>query len=398
MPAQRYEYRTVKLSLLSIVAAAGCLAGFGVTDVAQARPLPKQRLGTVTEAARLPHKLWIPGTVSRAFRLTYVTKNARGEKALSTGELFVPKGRAPRGGWPVVSWAHGTSGIGDRCAPSVRGPALPRRDFPVLRNWMKQGYAIVASDYVGLGTPGVHAYLHGRSEAHSIVDMVKAGRAYARTHLRRWNRLARKWVVVGQSQGAGASIYTARYATKFGGRRLDYRGAVGTGTPAHVEEIANSVGPSFPPVSAALTEYAAYILTGVSYVYPELGADDALTPLGRLALRLAEYRCAIPFERDLEGVNLGDFFTRRLATLPNWRAKIERYLKMPEKGFDKPFFMAHGLQDVDVPYALTAPYIATLKANHQPVTVKLYNNDHSGTLIASQKAAHQFVRRLFRGR
>jgi len=107
---------------------------------------------------------------------------------------------------------------------------------------------------------------------------------------------------------------------------------------------------------------------------------------------------AQPFERDLEGVNLGDFFTRPLATLPNWRAKIERYLKMPEKGFDKPFFMAHGLQDVDVPYALTAPYIATLKANHQPVTVKLYNNDHSGTLIASQKAAHQFVRRLFRGR
>jgi pimeloyl-ACP methyl ester carboxylesterase len=263
---------------------------------------------------------------------------------------------------------------------------------------MRQGYAIVASDYVGLGTRGLHAYLHGRSEAHSIVDMVKAGRAYARAHLRRRNRLARKWVVVGQSQGAGASIYTARYATSFGGRRLDYRGAVGTGTPAHVEELAHGIGPSFPRVSAALTEYGAYILTGVGYVYPELGLDSALTPLGRLALGLAEFRCANRFERDLEGVNLGDFFTRPLATLPNWTAKIDRYLKMPEKGFDKPFFMAHGRKDVDVPYALTAPYIATLKANRQPVTVKIYDQDHSGTLIVSQKAAHQFVRRLFRGR
>jgi hypothetical protein len=60
--------------------------------------------------------------------------------------------------------------------------------------------------------------------------------------------------------------------------------------------------------------------------------------------------------------------------------------------------MAHGLKDMDVPYGLTAPYIAKLKANRQPVTVKLYDADHSGTLIASQKPAHRFVRRLFRGR
>ena len=75
--------------------------------------------------------------------------------ALSTGTLFLPKGRAPRGGWPVISWAHGTSGLGDRCAPSVVGPALPQRDRPYLANWMRQGYAIVASDYAGLGTPGL---------------------------------------------------------------------------------------------------------------------------------------------------------------------------------------------------------------------------------------------------
>ena len=165
-----------------------------------------------------------------------MTTNARGKRALSTGTLFLPKGRAPRGGWPVLSWAHGTSGLGDRCAPSVVGPALPRRDRPYLANWMREGYAIVASDYAGLGTPGLTAYLNGRSEAHNIVDIVKAGRAYAR-RLSPRSRLARKWVVVGQSQGAGAAIYTARYATRFGGRALDYRGAVGTGTPAYIENV-----------------------------------------------------------------------------------------------------------------------------------------------------------------
>ena len=387
------------MSLLRVGAVAGCLAAFAGAGVAQARPpLSKQPLGTVTAAKPLPRKLWIPETVSKAFRLTYVTRNAKGKKALSTGELFVPRGRAPEGGWPVISWAHGTSGIGDSCAPSVRGPALPHRDFPVLRNWMKQGYAIVASDYVGLGTPGLHAYLHGRSEAHSVVDMVKAGRAFARAHLRPRSRLAREWVVVGQSQGAGAAIYTARYATRFGGPGLAYRGAVGTGTPANVETLVGAVGPDFPPVSTGLTAYGSYILAGFRYVHPELGLNSILTPIGRLALRVAEYRCVVAFERDLEGVDPGDFFTRPLATLPNWRPKLYSYMKMPVKGFDKPFLMAHGSKDADVPYALTAAYIAELKANHQPVTVKIYNLDHNATLIASQGYAHRFVRRLFRHR
>jgi predicted esterase len=70
-------------------------------------------------------------------------------------------------------------------------------------------------------------------------------------------------------------------------------------------------------------------------------------------------------------------------------------MKMPESGFDKPFFMAHGLKDEDVPYGLTKPYVDKLKTNHQPVTFRTYNSDHSGTLLLSQKDSHPFVKRLF---
>jgi hypothetical protein len=364
-------------------------SGFSVA-AADARPV-----GAVTAVKPLPHRLWIPGTTSRAFKLTYVTTNARGKRALSTGTLFLPKGTAPRGGWPVVSWAHGTSGLADRCAPSRVGPALPKRDRPYLANWMREGYAVVASDYAGLGTPGLMAYLDGRSEAHNVVDMVKAGRSYAR---KQSSRLARKWVVIGQSQGAGAAIYTARYATKFGGRGLDYRGAVGTGTPAYIEGVVKSLGPSFPDLSPALTEYMAYILAGMRWTYPDLGIDDVLTPTGRKFLGLAERRCGFPFEEDLEGVALGTFFTRDLTTLPSFAKTTDAYMAMPESGFDKPFFMGHGLKDADVPYALTKRYVDELMANHEPLTFKTYDKDHSGTLLASQKDTHPFVSKLFAGR
>jgi hypothetical protein len=386
--------RRALLSAASIAVVS--LPGVGPAIAGPAQPASKTRSpGTAVAATPLRHGLWIPGTTSRAFKLTYVTTDARGRRTLSTGTVFLPKGRAPRGGWPVISWAHGTSGLGDRCAPSVVGPALPQRDRPYLANWMREGYAIVASDYAGLGTPGLPAYLNGRSEAHNIVDIVKAGRAYVNSHEPAASRLARKWVVIGQSQGAGAAIYTARYATQFGGPGLDYRGAVGTGTPAGIEVVVGDLGPDFPTLSPATTEYLAYILASLRSAYPELGIDGVLTATGRKYVKLAETACANEFEGELRGVNFGHFFSRPLKDLPGLTRIVDAYMKMPENGFDRPFFMGHGLKDTDVPYVLTSHYAATLEANHQPVTFKTYDADHSGTLIASQKDTHPFVRRLF---
>jgi pimeloyl-ACP methyl ester carboxylesterase len=367
---------TIALIALGIVAAA---------PAAAAGP------GTVISAKPLKRALWIPGTTSKAYKLTYVTTDARGRRARSTGIVFLPKGRKPRGGWPVISWAHGTSGLGDKCAPSVVGPALPKRDRPYLANWMKEGYAVVASDYAGLGTPGLPAYLNGRSEAHNIVDIVKAGRAYTRA-------LARKWVVIGQSQGAGAAIYTARYATRYGGRGLDYRGAVGTGTPAYVENVVVAIGPNFPPLSKATDAYMGYIFASLRRIYPELGLAGILTDTGRQALDMGETECGFEYEESLADADVGNWFTQPVSSLPNFVNTVKRYMAMPEKGFDKPFFMGHGRTDADVPYRLTLPYVQELKENHQPLTFKSYNSDHSGTLLKSQKDTHPFVRKLFAGR
>jgi hypothetical protein len=372
-----------------------------VAENAGAGAAKARKPGTVLSAKPLRHGLWIPGTTSRAFKLAYSTTDARGRRARSTGMVFLPRGRPPRGGWPVISWAHGTSGLGDRCAPSRIGPALPRRDRPYLANWMREGYAIVASDYAGLGTPGLPAYLHGRSEAHNIVDIVKAGRAFARRHLPRAARLARKWVVIGQSQGAGAAIYTARYATRFGGRGLDYRGAVGTGTPAYIEDVARALGPTFPTLSPGTTAYLLYITASLRSVYPELGIDRLLSDSGKRYVKLAETRCVAAFEGDLEDVDVGGLFTGPLSGLPNFDRTVDRYMAMPESGFDRPFFMGHGFLDTDVPYSLTKVYVEHLQANDQPLTFKTYQGkDHSGALLASQKDTHPFVRRLFarRGR
>jgi hypothetical protein len=349
--------------------------------------------GTVLSVQPLAPSLWVPGT-GHGYRLTYVSRNGFGAKAATSGEVLLPAGPAPAGGWPVISWAHGTSGLADACAPSRVGPAEKARDFSYLATWMQQGYAIVGTDYAGLGTPGLPAYLNGASESHNIVDMVTAARTFANTRLPVASHLAAKYVIIGQSQGGGAAIYAARYATSLGGPGLSYRGAVGTGTPANIEKVLLPLGPKIPPVALTpgITSYIAYIFASLRHFHPELGIDGILTAEGRQYLAMAEQQCVDAFDAKLTGVNVGDWFTRPVASLPNFAQTLSDYMAMPTSGFDKPFFMANGLVDTDVPFAVVAPYVAQLKANGEPVDFHTYPTDHNGTMAASLPDSIPFVR------
>ncbi len=373
-------------------AAGPAVAAAGTAAASADLPRP----GTVLRSAPLRHDLWIPRSTSRAFTLTYVTKDSHERRARSTGTVFVPHGQPPRGGWPVVSWAHGISGLGDACAPSTVGPVLKQRDWSYLRTWMEQGYAVVASDYVGLGTPGLMPYLDGRAQAHSVVDMVKAGRSFTADKKRRL-RLSNEWVTIGQSQGGGASVYTARYASAYGGSQLDFRGAVGTGTPAYIEDYVKLLGPQDPPLTADLNAYLVYIVASLRDVYPELGINGILTDAGKHYVALAEVQCDEEFAETMDGVLISTLFEAPMATLPGLDEKLADYMAMPESGFDTPVFMAHGAADVDVPYAQTARYAERLEANGEPVTFRTYPTDHSGTMRASLEDTLPFVRRQFRG-
>ncbi|QNG20484.1 lipase [Rhodococcus triatomae] len=374
------------------VAAGIVSAGLAVSAGVYAAPLALAQdttAGTVVDYSPLPHHLWIPGTAD-ARQITYWSVGSDGQPALSTGAMFVPEGPAPEGGWPVIAWAHGTSGLADECAPSRIGPGLPERDYPYLGRWLDEGYAIVATDYVGLGTPGVMPYLDGKVEAHSVVDSVKAARDIDPS-------LSNRWAVVGQSQGGGAAITTARYATEFGGPDLDYRGAVGTGVPANIELTLLPLGPGVPPVAlpAGITSYVFYILAGLRAAHPEIALDTYLTPTGAHYVDLAERLCVGDLQEAAKGVVIGDLFSRPLSEIPNYHGLLVDYMGVPTSGYDRPFFIGQGITDTDVPAPSALSLVAQLTANGEPVTFRMYDADHSGTLIESQADAIPFVAGLF---
>lgn len=370
-----------------VVAAATTLAL--VPQQAGAQPSPGA--GTPVSVAPLPAAAVPPGA-ARTERLTYRSTTAGEVPVDTSAAVYFPAGTAPEGGWPVIAWAHGTVGLGDDCTYSVAGPAAVDRDWAYLGTWLAQGYAVVAADYAGLGGEGDHPYLNGIVEAHNVVDAVHAATA-------RYPELARKWAVVGQSQGGGAAVYTARYATAFGGPDLDYRGAVGTGVPAYIEDILQPLGPGVPPVELGphTTAYVLYILNGLRTTYPRLGVDDLLTASGRDWLARARTACIGPFGDELAAANvvLGDLFARPLATLPNLHGLLAGYFGLPESGYDRPLFLGQGLRDTDVITPETLRFAAVLTANGQPVTVRTYPTDHDGTVNASLVDSLPFVRGLF---
>ncbi|MGW0006379.1 lipase family protein [Nocardia grenadensis] len=332
--------------------------------------------GVVESVAPLPAPAVLPGSVDSQ-RMFYTTTTVGGAPTVASAAVYFPPGAPPAGGRPVIAWAHGTVGLGDSCAYSVAGPGAVARDWAYLGQWLEQGYAIVAADYAGLGTPGEHPYLNGVVEAHNVVDAVRAASGH-------YSELSNKWVVVGQSQGGGAAVTTARYATEFGGPELDYRGAVATGVPAYIENILALMGPGVPPVKlgAHTTGYALYLLNGLRTTYPELDIESFLTDSGRYWLERGRTECLSPFGHELvaHGVVIGDLFTRPLADIPDLRGLLTRYLGLPESGYDKPLFLGQGLLDTDVITPETLRFAAVLTANRQPVTLRVYLTDHDGAV------------------
>jgi hypothetical protein len=337
--------------------------------------------GTVTATRPLPPEQWIPGSVSGT-AVTYGTLGPNDEPALSTGAVFLPPGTPPPGGWPVVSWAHGAVGISDTCAPTVTG----KIGGPYLGRWLAQGYAIVATDYVGLGTDGVHPYLDGRSEAHAVVDMVRAGVATEPT-------LSRKWLTLGQSQGGQAAMVTATIATSYA-PELDYRGTVALGVPSNIENLAVLGGPGFPQLPlTGTTTFIAYALAGLRAARPDVDVDAYLSARGREVLTLAEELCYEEANAAIGATSIGDLFSRRLDT--PILAALQEMLAIPVRGYNRPLFLGQGLFDTVVPSPLTFKLATDLALAGQRFTFRVYPAGHLETMLQSEDEAHTFVRRAF---
>jgi dipeptidyl aminopeptidase/acylaminoacyl peptidase len=201
-----------------IPAPKGLPAFYAVPD-----PLPS-KTGTLIKAEKVP----VDGLHGTAYRVMYVSESVDGKPVAVTGTILVPSKAAPAAGYPVVTWAHGTDGMADICAPSLE----PGNAAPLANELLDKGWLVTATDYQGEGSPGLHPYIAGTNSAQDTIDIVRAARHLPAAHA------SNQYVVWGHSQGG----HTAMFALKIGAQyapELKLRGVVAGAPPSQFAFIYN---------------------------------------------------------------------------------------------------------------------------------------------------------------
>jgi pimeloyl-ACP methyl ester carboxylesterase len=323
------------------------------------------------------------------FRILYSSTDGVDAKTpvAVSGAYFEPKGTAPADGWPLLAWAHGTTGLADTCAPSWNPRS--KRDANYLNAWLEHGYAIVATDYQGLGTPGPHPYLVVRPEAYSLLDSVRAV-------LQAFPHVANRIVIVGQSQGGGAAFATVGTASSYA-PELDIRGGVATGVP-FLEPAAMST-PATPNPTDQPDKTVAYDLyVGVMMQQSvSAKAEELVTPRALPLLEEARTTCIGTLFRDVlsAGLNQGNALTPRYAEV---FATVLSRMEYSTVHLPRPLFVGTGAQDQDVPPSEQLTLVRDACAAGSIVEAHLYAGlTHSATVNASLKDSIPFVRKVMAG-
>lgn len=351
---------------------------------AYAAPSSPPAPGVVLERSPMPQELWLP-SAGDAERMSYQTTGPHGLTP-STGVLYLPRGDAPAGGWPVIAWAHGTVGDSSYDAPSITGEHSATSDY--VDSWLRRGYAVAATDYIGMGSPGIAPYLNCQVAAKTVIDSVRASHQLS-------DQLADKWAVVGLSQGGQAAMCTANVVTEYA-PELDYRGAVAQGVPSNIETLAPLAGPWFPPggIFAGLTNFMSFAIAGLRDSRPDIDVDSFLTPLG---IKLVDAAPTMPyreFAKLSSGHSVAEMLSRSLND-PPLLAALTDYLAIPLTGYTGPIMLIQGAKDLVVPIPLTLKLVADLNLAGTRPDFRVVDADHIGTVFAGEADAAQFVAGIF---
>lgn len=169
-------------------------------------PFPGGKRGALIWTRPLTGTMALPGAARNELVL-YYSVDDKGRTIPVSGTVAIPSGEPPRGGWPVITWTHGTTGLNAACAPSRDNATGPEHDYietirTLLDGFVTKGYAIVASDYAGLGVAGFHPFLQGVPTGSNALDMLRAARALEPT-------IGRRYAVMGHSQGGQVDLFAA---------------------------------------------------------------------------------------------------------------------------------------------------------------------------------------------
>ncbi|OOV81454.1 MULTISPECIES: alpha/beta fold hydrolase [Acinetobacter] len=379
--------------ILKLVASCICLASAYTT----ASPVPSKinegqiaNIAALTPGTMLSLEAQTPDLFSYAaerYIITYRSRGVHEEPIVASGYILLPKGKAPKGGWPVLAWAHGTTGVADTCAPSgdyADGPVHVYQKIAskALNAWLARGYAIVAPDYQGLGTSGGHPYMNAQSQLHTVVDAVRA------MHQLKSVKLSKNWYVMGHSQGGAASLTVAAFGQK-DAPELNLLGAIALAPGGYkYEGIAEYVA-NQSNIDPSVAAFLPIVLLGAEAAEPALSANDFVSPEMQKILNQARNRCLSELQTELK-VSPKNVFKPNvdLTPLTHYLKKQSIELMTPQV----PLLLVQGDQDQLVDYQGVHAYYQKVCKENKPIAFHpIKNGDHRDSLKQSEYLIDNFI-------
>jgi pimeloyl-ACP methyl ester carboxylesterase len=318
-----------------------------------------------------------------AVRILYHSLDASGSDVATSGVVLIPAGTPPPEGWPVIAWAHGTSGVARPCAPSAMKDVYYGDEG--LMPMVAAGFAVVATDYHGLGTPGPHQYVNKTAQSRDVVYSIPAARSAVKT-------LGAKWVVDGHSQGGLAAWGVAEAEHDL--KDDNYLGAVSVAGVAREVDFFSHLNDT-----SGVGFYLAFMAAGISARYPEFKPHDLLSD-GMMA------HYADVTTKGCFFYGYATYADTPVGTLlrPNWHDDpwVHRFFEANTVGnapIAGPMFVIAGEADQTVPLVAVREAVKRLCRMHQRVAFQSYPGlDHDPTMEKSTPAQLDWIRDRFAGK
>jgi len=348
--------------LLVLLAGAGCNRPKRASSESSAAPTPQGVHASITahapdafydppsDVSRQPGALLRSGPLKdvilpagmRGWRILYATTVDDSTPATAVATVFAPTD-PPAGPRPVITWEHGTTGLLQKCMPSLL--SAPSAGIPGCDRIVMAGWVVVATDYSFAEKDGPHPYLIGEGEARSALDAVRAARQMSGL------TLDKRMVAWGYSQGGHAALWTGIVGPRYAAD-LEILGVAAIAPGANIKNIL--------AMNVEVDKlFGAYIATSYSRFYPDITFEQAIRPEALDAARQIVNLCAFVPPEDPERIEAlaATFDGPALATSSNKALQARLDQNTADGPIQAPVVIAQGLSDIVVPPSATDAYI-----------------------------------------
>lgn len=319
---------------------------------------------------------------TKAWTVKYQSTDSRGAPNVVTGTVIVPTATWSGGGArPIISYAVGTHGLAQSCAPSLQLVSGKDYEAANIAAALKAGYAVLVSDYQGYTNGATPTYLAGASQGHAVLDIVKAASQVPSSGV----SASAKVAVWGYSQGGQSAAWAAQRQAAYA-PALNVVGVAAGGIPADFLATASYLDGS----TGASFLFGGII--GLAEQYPDAIPLAQLTnPSGDAAVTRGKQTCV--FE------SLFELMNRRIAEFTVGNKSLDQVLtELPAAkqvvlaqnlGGERvpvPLYQYHGQADEFIPLNQTVALKQQYCSKFSNVTFDVYPSEHIATQF--QAAPH----------